>query len=69
MSAQPEFPITILIEEDGTEHVFDNPTELAITMEWFDSDDPEERARVTDAKGRAVHVKVTKLELLTLELK
>ena len=65
---QPTFPVTVRFEKDGEDWVFDSIKELACSLEWFDSDDPEQNARVTDALGRAVRLKVEELEVTTFEL-
>ena len=67
MTSKPEFPITVSYADDE-DVVFDNPIEAAVTLEWFDSDDPEEGAAVTDSRGRKVRLKVEKLEIVTCEL-
>lgn len=65
---QPEFPIRVTFLDDGDEWVLDSIQELACSLEWFDSDDPEERVSVVDRKGRAVRIKVEALRVLRLEL-
>jgi hypothetical protein len=65
---QPTFPVTVRFEEDNEDWVFDSTQELACSLEWFDSDDAEQNARVTDAQGRAVRLKVEELEVKTFEL-
>ncbi len=64
----PEFPITVTFHEDGEIWVLDSIAELACNLEWFDSDDPEENASVTDATGRPVRIKVENLDVLVFEL-
>ena len=68
MNAKPEFPITVRFEEDGEEWVLDTIHEIAGSLEWFDSDDPEERATVIDRRGRSVRLKVVQLDVHVLEL-
>ena len=65
---QPEYPIKVGFEEDGETWILNNDKELATTLEWFDSDAPDEHAKVTDKLGRAVRIKIEKLELLVFEL-
>jgi hypothetical protein len=66
---QPAYPIKVVFEEDGATWILNDEKELATTLEWFDSDAPDEHARVTDNQGRAVRIKVEKLELVIFELK
>jgi hypothetical protein len=65
---QPEFPITVTFHEDGEKWVLESAHELASSLEWFDSDDPDENADVVDALGRRVRLKVEKLKVLQFEL-
>ena len=60
---KPQYPITVLFKEDGDKWVLDNEQELGNSLEWFNSNDPEEKAEVTDALGRNVEVIVEKLEV------
>jgi hypothetical protein len=65
---KPEFPITVEFLEDGErwellEH------DISMNLEWFDSEDPEQRARVWDRLGRPVRLKVERLETRVCELK
>ncbi len=55
---EPAYPITVRFLEDGDEWVLDTEKELAQNMEWFDSRDPNENARVLDREGRAVELVV-----------
>ena len=64
---QPEFPITVKFD-DGDVWEFENVGEIACTLEWFNSDDPEEEAIVFDNKNRKVRVKVDELNLTVFEL-
>lgn len=59
----PEFPITVTFLDDRDEWVLDNEIELAENLEWFNSDDPEERAIVKDKNGIAVKLIVEELEI------
>jgi len=65
---RPEFPIRVSFHEDDDVWVLDSFDELAFSLEWFDSNDPDENASVVDRKERAVRVKVERLELLRFEL-
>jgi hypothetical protein len=64
----PQFPVRVLFREDDDEWVLDSEHELAVSLEYFDSDDPAENADVRDALGRAVRVKVDALRVRTCEL-
>jgi len=59
----PEFPLTISFLEDGDKWVLDNEEEVAVNLEWFNSEDPEEKAIVKDKKGRPVKIIVESLEI------
>lgn len=63
----PEFPIQIKFA-DGDEWVLESQDEIAGTLEWFDSDDPDEGATVRDARGRHVHIKVVDLKVILCEV-
>ena len=65
---QPEFPIKVLFQEDGEEWMLNDEEDIAVNLEWFNSDDPEERAIVTDNRGRPVRLKVEALDVLICEL-
>ncbi len=65
----PEFPIKVTFLEDSDVWVFDNEEEMACSMEWFDSDDPEEQAIVIDNQERPIRLKVQKLEIVCFELR
>lgn len=65
---QPEFPIKVVFEEGEETWIFNNEKELATSLEWFDNDDLDEHAVVTDNQGRAVRIRVEKLELIVFEL-
>lgn len=64
----PSFPISVYFEETEEEWIFSDATEMACTLEWFDSDDPEERAIIRDSQNRPVRLKVEKLELVEFRL-
>ncbi|PRP94327.1 hypothetical protein [Enhygromyxa salina] len=63
----PLFPIHVHFS-DGNHWTLDTELELTQNLEWFDSDDPEEEAEVTDALGRRVSVKIECFRMLRLEL-
>ena len=64
----PEFPLTISYHGDGNAWTFESADELLSTLDWFDSDDPAERASVMDARGRLVRLKLQHGQLLVFEL-
>lgn len=66
---KPEYPIRVFFEDDGETWDFDNEKELASTLEWFDSEAPDEHAGVVDKLGRPVKLKVKELRVLLFELK
>jgi uncharacterized protein RhaS with RHS repeats len=68
MKTSPEYPIKVIFHEDNEEWLLDNEIEVATNLEWFDSEDPEERATVTDNQGRPVHLVVKELEIIVCEL-
>jgi len=63
----PCYPIHIQFS-DGDHWTLSDAVELAMTLEFFDSDDPEEEAEVTDALGRHVSLKIEWHRILRLEL-
>ncbi|WP_341503756.1 hypothetical protein [Gallaecimonas sp. GXIMD4217] len=65
----PEYPIKVRFLEDGSEHVFDEEESMLTYLEFFDSEDPEEKAIVTDAKGRLVHLEIWALAIQCLKTK
>jgi hypothetical protein len=65
---QAEFPIMVTFHEGGDEWVLDSIDEVACSLEWFDSDDPDENASVIDGKDRPVRIKVEALRVLRFEL-
>ena len=65
---KPEFPIVVKLS-DGDEWRLANESEIPGTLEWFDTEDPEEDALVVDAKGREVSLKVVALEVVRCQLK
>ena len=54
--------------EDGEEWIHENKQELAYNLEWFNSEDPEEKALVTDKQGRAVTLVIEELQIKQLKL-
>lgn len=66
---RPEYPIKVVFKEDGETWILNNEEELATSLEWFDSESPTENAMAIDNQGRAIRIKVEKLELVTFELK
>lgn len=64
----PEFPLTITYHSDGNAWTFETADELLSSLDWFDSDDPAERASVVDARGRLVRLKLQDGQLLTFAL-
>ncbi len=68
MNKSPEFPLKIYFKEDSEEWILNDSEEVVCNLEWFNSDDPSEKAVVTDNLGRKVRLKVEKLELLLCEL-
>ena len=65
---RPEFPIRVSFHQDDDQWVLASLDELACSLEWFDSNDPDEFASVVDSRDRAVRVKVERLALLRFEL-
>ena len=63
----PVFPITVTFD-DGDVWVFEDPEHIETSLEWFDSEDPDEGAVVTDASGRRVRLKVVALDIKVFEL-
>jgi len=65
---KPSFPITVFFLEDGDKWILEDEIDIAQNLEWFNSDDPEEQAIVTDKSGKPVRLVVENLELLTCEI-
>lgn len=63
----PTYPLTV-IHEDGERWVLHTPTEVAGTVEWYDSADDDDSMRVVDAEGRPVRLKVEALQIITCEV-
>lgn len=68
MNVKPKFPLRILFQESNDEWILKNENDAACTLEWFDSDDPNEHASVTDDLGRPVRLKVEGLAILVCEV-
>lgn len=66
---KPSFPLVIVFHEDNDRWTLNNLEEVAQNLEWFDSDDPDEQATVTDSKGRLVKLKVEALTVIECALK
>ena len=58
--SKPEFPFQLVWCQTGEVEAFEDPKDLILNLEDFDSDDPADRtaAKVTDARGRPVHLVV-----------
>jgi hypothetical protein len=69
MNTKPTFPITVTFNENNDVWTFNDEKEAACTLEWFDSESPDEMATVVDSKGQLVSLKVEKLNILICELK
>jgi len=67
MTTSPEYPIKVIFHEDNEEWLLSNEIEVATNLEWFDSQDPEERVTVTDNQGRPVLLIVKELEVIVCE--
>ena len=67
-SKSPQYPITVADSGSGESQLFTTEEELVTTLEWFNSDDPEYNAVVTDALGRAVQLKIERLEVVICRL-
>ena len=67
MENTPEYPICIVYEDETENVVLANAMEVMTHLEWFDSDDPECCVQVTDAKNKAVSLKVEALEIIELK--
>ncbi|AZZ97450.1 hypothetical protein [Pseudoalteromonas sp. R3] len=67
MENSPEYPICIVYEDETENVVLANAMEVMTHLEWFDSDDPECCAQVTDAKNKTVSLKVEALEIIELK--
>jgi hypothetical protein len=68
MKTVPEYPIKVVFHEDNEEWLLNNETEVACNLEWFNSQDPDEEATVTDNQGRRVQLIVKEHKVLIFEL-
>jgi hypothetical protein len=64
----PEFPITVTFHEDREAWTAESLEELLAGLPYFDSDDPSQRATVTDALGRLVRLRILNMSLLAFEV-
>jgi hypothetical protein len=69
MLNRPEFPLKVVFQETGEEWLLENESDAAQNLEWFDSEDPEEAAVVTDKQGRPVRLKIEGLKVIAIALK
>ena len=69
MQEIPKYPIRVKYNYDGEEIEFEDEAIMASHLEWFDSENPEEDALVTDRLGREVILKVEELEVVKFILK
>lgn len=65
---EPEFPLTVTFLDTNEEWIMDNKDDIRNELEWFDSNDPEENARVIDKSGRQVDLKVAALDIIIFKL-
>lgn len=68
MNTEPEYPITV-VYADGQRWCLESREDAETSLEWFDSEDPEEGARVFDARRRPVHLVVERLQLKVCAIK
>lgn len=70
MSSTPAFPIRVVFYEgdEQEEELYESADELALCLEFFDSDEDPETAAAFDRHGRAVRLKIEARKLVTLEL-
>jgi hypothetical protein len=69
LSDKPQFPIKVFFYEDNDEWILNSEDDIALNLEWFDSEDIEENTKVTDRLGRPVRLKVEALQVIKFELK
>lgn len=67
MENTPEYPINIAYADDTENVVLADDMEIMTYLEWFDSEDPEYCAQVTDAKNKSVCLKVEALKIKVLK--
>ena len=66
--SEPTYPLKVVFHEDGEVWEIADAEDAACNLEWFDSDDPEEKASVVDSKGRPVRLKVEELSVVLCEI-
>ena len=54
---RPEFPLKIFFMEENESWILEDEDDIRYNLEWFDSEDEEENASVTDKKNRPVKLK------------
>ena len=64
---KPKFPITVHFLEEDDKWLLEDEKELAYNLEWLDSDDDDEKVKVTDDLGRRVRLKVEGLKVIVCE--
>lgn len=69
MSDEPRFPLTVIFHENNEIWTLLDVNEAACSLEWFDSDDEDEKAEVVDKEGRPVRLKVQSLKVVICELR
>ncbi len=69
MVMKPEFPLKVIFN-DGDEWILNNVEEVEGSLEWFDSDEPQEEATLLDKLNRPVRpdLKIGDLQFLIFEL-
>jgi len=65
----PVYPIQIIFSETNEVITCANELELATALEWFDSEDTQENAVVTDNLGRSIELKIVGLQIIRSRLK
>jgi hypothetical protein len=65
---KPSFPITVKFLDSDEIWILESEIEAAKTLEWFDTDDPEQHARVVDSQGRAVALTVRAHQIVRCQL-
>ena len=64
---QPKWPIHVRYI-DGDDLILETPEEVETSLEWFDSEDGDTTAAVSDDEGRPVHLVVEALQIKICEL-
>lgn len=68
---RPAFPLRVVFfegDEVESEEYYEDAAELALCLEFFDSNEDPETARAFDRYGRRVRVKVEARKLVALEV-